>query len=270
MTEPYHPTPSAADLRRRLMSKRSQLICIRCALPMVILMFGGLTLAGFIDPLSPAAGPASIAHTYRIHTDRIRVGLAISFLGFILIFPFGAAIAAQTRRIETNPVWSYTQIAGMASGSLIFILPWCCWMTAAFRPARDASQIQLLNDLGWIIFTFSFVAFTAWNWALGGAILTDTRERSIFPRWAGYYNIFVGISFVPDIFVVFFKRGPFDWRGVIPYWEPFAVYGIWILVMMVLTTKAINREADEAAEVEPRWPVGSQPGRAEPALAHGA
>ena len=162
-------------------------------------------------------------------------------------------------------MWSYTQIAGMASGSLIFILPWCCWMTAAFRPARDASQIQLLNDLGWIIFTFSFVAFTAWNWALGLAILLDVREKPIFPRWVGYYNIFLGIAFVPDIFVVFFKTGPFDWRGVIPYWQPFAVYGIWILVMMVLTTSAIHREAEEANAVESS--LGDLVSESPPALA---
>jgi hypothetical protein len=235
-----------------LLSRRMQLLCVRTAVPMVLMLFGGLTLAGFIDPLSPNDPAHVIAHIYRIHTDRIRIGLAFSFLSIIFMFPFGSAVAAQARRIEgAAPVLTYTQIAGLASGTLIFILPWCFWETAAFRPARDASQILLLNDVGWIIFTFSFVAFTAWNWALGLAILTDVRELPIFPRWAGYYNILVGISFVPDIFVVFFKTGPFDWRGVIPYWEPFAVYGIWILVMMVLTTNAIKREAEEADAVTP-------------------
>jgi hypothetical protein len=251
------------------MSRRMQLICVRGALPMVIMLFGGLTLAGFIEPLSPRDGANAIAHIYRIHTDRIRIGLAFSFLSIILLFPFGAAVAAQSRRIEgASPVLTYTQIAGMASGSLIFILPWCFWEAAAFRPERAATQIQLLNDVGWIIFTFSFVAFTAWNWALGLSILSDRRATPIFPRWAGYYNIFVGITFIPDIFVVFFKTGPFDWRGVIPYWEPFAVYGVWILVMMVLTVRAINREAEEASE--PPWPVAEHPGHAEPALAHGS
>jgi hypothetical protein len=216
---------------------------------MVILHFGGLCLSHFIMPLAPNDGADAIAHVYRTHTDRIRFGLAISFLSIILIFPFGAALTAQARRIEgASPVLAYTQIAALASGSLIFVLPWVCWMTAAFRPERAASDIQLLNDLGWLIFTFSFVAFTAWNFAIGMAILSDTRKRPVFPRWLGYYNFFVGLAFMPDLLVPFFKTGPFDWRGVVPYWFPFAVYGVWILVMMVMTVKAINEQAAEAAE----------------------
>jgi hypothetical protein len=235
---------------------------------MVILLFGGLALSGFLMPPSPAASAASIAHTYRTHTDQIRIGLAVSFFSIILLFPFGAAIAAQTRRIEgAAPVLSYTQIAAMASGSLIFVLPWVCWMTAAFRPERSASEIQLINDLGWLIFTFGFVAFTSWNFAVAAAILSDTSKKPVFPRWVGYYNIFVGVTFIPDIFVVFFKTGPFDWRGVVPYWFPFAVYGIWIIVMMVTTTKAIDQEAEDVASTD--WPVSEPLTRQDVALAHG-
>ena len=268
MSELQAALPGAALTRpRQLMSRRTQLICIRTAVPMVLLLFGGLVLAGFIQPLSPHSSAASIAHDYRVHVHRIRFGLALSFLSIILFFPFGAAIVAQTRRIEgASPVLSYAQIAAIGSASLVFVLPWVCWMTAAFRPERAASQIQLLNDLGWMIFTFSFVAFTSWNFVLGLAILSDTSATPIFPRWVGYYNFFVGVTFIPDILVPFFKTGPFDWRGVVPYWFPFAVYGIWILVMMVMTTRAINRQAELPAS---EWRVSEASGRDQPVLAHG-
>jgi hypothetical protein len=263
-----HTTP-AVRRQNPETTRLLQLVWVRTAIPMVIMLFGGLTLAGFMEPLSPFAPAHVIAHIYAIHTNRIRFGLAISFLSIIFMFSFGSSVIAQARRIEgAAPVLSYTQLAGLASGTLIFILPWCFWEVAAFRPARDASQIQLLNDVGWIIFTFSFMAFSAWNWALGAAILTDRREKPVFPRWAGYYNIFVGISFMPDICVVFFKTGPFDWRGLIPYWGPFVIYGIWILVMMVLTGRAINQEAAEAKE-ELAWTAsGTTANVPEPVLAH--
>src|ERR1700704_2491824 len=117
----HQPTSGAPGFReRQLMSRQMQLVCVRTAVPMVILLFGGLTLSGFIDPLSPHDGAAAIAHIYRIHADRIRIGLAISFLSIILMFPFGAAVAAQSRRIEgAAPVLTLTQVAGMASGSLV-------------------------------------------------------------------------------------------------------------------------------------------------------
>jgi hypothetical protein len=251
------------------MTRATSLLCIRAAVPMVILLFGGLSLSGFIYPLSPNAGAHEIAQHYRDHTDRIRFGTALSFLSIILIFPFGAAIAAQTRRIKSASLaLTYTQVAAMASGSIVFVMPWVCWMVAAFRPERGDGDILLINDLGWLFFTFSFVAFTSWNFAIGAAILADTDKRPVYPRWLGYYNIFVGLVFIPDILVPFFKTGPFDWRGIVPYWFPFAVYGVWILMMMVWTTKAINQEAEGT---EPERPVnGVPPVREDPVLAaHG-
>ena len=71
---------------------------------------------------------------------------------------------------------TYTQIAGLASGSLIFVLPWCFWEVAAFRPDRAASQIQLLNDVGWIIFS--------WQIKIHGSLLGLVRVRlGLIPRY---------------------------------------------------------------------------------------
>jgi len=248
MTVLEHPPTAGDQLReRQLMSRRMQLLSVRMAIPIVLLLFGGLAFSGFITPPAPASGADEIARMYRDSNTEIRLGTAFSFLSIILFFPFGAALVTQARRIETSPVLSYAQIAAIGSASIVWVMPWVCWMTAAFRPGRAASEILLLNDLGWLFFTFSFVAFTSWNWCLGLAILTDTRERPIYPRWAGYYNLFVGMTFVPDLLVPFFKTGPFDWRGVVPYYFPFAVYGVWIIVMLVLTVKAIKVEDAENA-----------------------
>lgn len=240
----------ASDYReRQLISERTQLICVRCAIPMMLLLFGGLGYSGFLTPPAPFASAETIAREYRENTDQLRIGLAVSFFSIILFFPFGAALSAQARRIEgASPVLAYGMLAAIGSASLIFVLPWVCWQVGAFRPERGVEDIQLINDLGWLIFTWGFVAFTSWNFMLGLAILSDTRKEPIFPRWAGYYQFFVGLVFVPNILVVFFKSGPFSWRGVVPYWFPFTIYGIWIIVMMVLTTKAIKKQAQEPPE----------------------
>lgn len=221
-----------------------QLVSIWSGIPMVILLFVGLwPIAGFIPPLHPSASALEIANTYRTEGGMIRVGLAISFLSIILLFPFGAAIAAQTRRIEGSlPTLTYIQVAGLASGSLIFIIPWVCWIVAAFRPERLDSDILLLNDLGWMTFVLSFVAFFAWLAAIGVAILSDESKKPIYPRWAGYLNLFVAISFFPDILIPFFKSGIFSWAGLFPFYLPFATYFIWILVMIWLTDKAIKND----------------------------
>jgi hypothetical protein len=169
-------------------------------------------------------------------------------------FYFTTAIAGQTRRIEGRaPVLTYLQLGAIGAGVMVLILPWCFWEAAAFRPLRDASGIYLLNDVGWIIFTFAWPPFTAQLFAIGLSILCDTRTKPVYPRWLGYFNIWVALTIVPDNMVVLFKHGAFDWRGFFPYWFPFILWGVWALVMMVMTTKAINQEASEDPLVDDGW-----------------
>ncbi|NKI16043.1 hypothetical protein HCU74_01295 [Spongiibacter sp. KMU-166] len=217
------------------------LACILTGIPFLIMLFGGSwAIADFIPAHSPSASAEVIAAFYRENVLAIRFGLALAFLGFSFILPIGSVIAAQTRRIEgVSPVLSNIQIASFSSGSLVFITTWICWLTAAFRPERDDQLIYLLNDLGWVFFVTTFIAYTVWNFAIGIAILFDNREEPIYPRWVGYFNVFVGVSFVPDICTPFFHTGPFAWDGIFTFYIPYFTFFIWVLVMMWSTSKAI-------------------------------
>jgi len=235
------------------MSQQVQKLCIWAGVPMIALLLGGMLLAGFLFPPSPAATADEIARMYRDHQTRIRFGLMISFFGIIFLFPYGAAISAQTRRIRSaGRLLSYLQNSALASASVVFILPWVLWLTAAYRPARPATEIQLLNDVGWMMFVFPLAAFCAWNWAIAVAILTDRRTPPVYPRLVGYYNIFLGLSFVPDALIIFFKSGPFTWAGVITYYLPFVWFGIWMIAMMITTSRAIDQDPELAADAPGR------------------
>jgi hypothetical protein len=242
------------------MNRRIRLLCIRSAIPLLILMFGGLIFAGFIVPIPPSHNAAQVVAQYTEDSFRIRAGLVLSFMGVLFLLAFGAGIAGQTGRIRHHPpALTYLQIAAFAAGSLIFVIPWVCWQTAAYRLDRAPSEILLLNDLGWMSFVFPYIAFTAWNFAIALSIFCDTSDRPVYPRWLAYLNIFVGLSFVPDQFIPFFKTGVFAWNGLIPYWIPFVIYGIWILVTMIMTVKAIRRE-----EEEERAALGEEPAAPSP------
>lgn len=224
--------------------RKVHIACLWSGALMVVLLFlGSWPIAGFIPPHHPWSTAAEIAEIYRTDTLSIRLGLALSFLSITLILPFGAAIAIQTRRIEGDrPILSYIQIAAFSSGTMAFVVPWISWLTAAFRPERADTEIYLLSDFGWIFFVTFFIMFSAWNIAIGVAILIDQRKVPIFPRWLGYFNIFVAISFVPDICTPFFKNGPFSWEGIFPFWIPYAVYFVWIWTQMFYTHKAIMKD----------------------------
>src|SRR5262249_1687807 len=156
------------------------------------LLFGGLIYSSFMVPVPPSDTADQVAQIYRTRTSAIRLGLAVSFAAVIPLLLFCAAIAAQTRRLRPAPSGLiYAPVASFGAGSLIFVIPWVCWETAAFRPERQISETMLLNDLGWMSFVLPYVAFTAWLIAIGVAILVDTGKDPVYPRWLGYFNIFV-------------------------------------------------------------------------------
>src|SRR5262245_30052533 len=94
------------------MNRKIRLLCIRSAIPLVLLLFGGLIFSGFIVPIPPSNTAAQVVAQYTEDAFRIRLGLVISFTGILFLLAFGAAIAAQTRRIENlPPVLTYMQVA---------------------------------------------------------------------------------------------------------------------------------------------------------------
>jgi hypothetical protein len=237
------------ELEAVRLNRRVRLFMVRSGIPILFLMFGGLIFAGFIVPIPPSNNAAAVVAQYTEDNFRIKAGLVISFMAVIFLLAFGAGIAGMTKTIKGVPSALISmQTAAYAAGSLIFVIPWIMWQTAAYRLDRAPNEIMLLNDLGWMSFVFPYIAFTAWNFAIAACIFCDRAETPVYPRWMGYFNIFVGLSFVPDQFIPFFKTGVFAWNGLIPYWIPFVIYGIWILLTTIMSVKAIRREeAEEAA-----------------------
>lgn len=79
--------------------------------------------------------------------------------------------------------------------------------------------------------------------ALSVAIFSDRRAEPLFPRWFGYFNVWVALLLLPASAIIFFKTGPLAWTGVIGFWIPAAVFGVWYIVMTVILLRAISAEA---------------------------
>src|SRR5205823_5941670 len=127
-----------------------------------------------------------------------------------LLVPFSAVITTQMKRIEgeRSPV-SYTQLVSAGLLSLEFIMPLMVWQTAAYRPTlRSAELIQMLNDMGWLMFVGVISSAVVQFGSIGVVLLSDERQARVFPRWAGYFNVWVALLVVPAGVVPFFKHGP--------------------------------------------------------------
>jgi hypothetical protein len=85
----------------------------------------------------------------------------------------------------------------------------------------------------------------------GAAILMDTREKTIFPRWFGYHCILVGTLLTPGTFNVFFKHGVLAWDGLLSFYEPIITFSIWLVVAPIMLNRAVDHQLAEEVAAPP-------------------
>jgi hypothetical protein len=207
-------------------------------------------LAKFIPPPAPSMTPEQLVAFFSEGVNRTRLGLVISLFACALLVPFCAVLAAQMRKMEgVRSVLAQTQLV---SGGLLcveFLLPFAVWQTALYRiPQRSPETIQMLNDLAWMMFLGIISSACVQVAALGVAVLLDKGAVPVFPRWFGWFNIWVSLVWVPAAIIPFFKTGLFAWNGVGAFWIPFLILALWFVITTVLLLRAIN--VDEAEEKE--------------------
>jgi hypothetical protein len=83
---------------------------------------------------------------------------------------------------------------------------------------RDPADTQLLNDLEWLIIIPAFPTLLGQFLGLALGTLADRSPRPVYPRWVAYFNIWVGLLFVPGGVSYFFRTGPFAWCGLLAFW----------------------------------------------------
>lgn len=221
---------------------RNQLFCAWAGIVSLVLFVVGLwPVAQFFPPHPPSASANEIAAIYQLHPDQIKIGLVLLVVSATLYGPFCVAITLQMKRIEGEfPAMALTQLVMAAVNVVILMLPMLIFMTIAFRPDRTPELSQLLNDFGWLLFIMPFGPACVQSVVIGLTILSDRREQPVYPRWVAFVNFWIAVLFLPGALVPFFKHGPFAWNGLFGWWIPASIFGIWYLVMVPMTIKAIK------------------------------
>ena len=199
-------------------------------------------VAGFVPPHLPMASAADIAAFYQNDPSRIRTGLLITSFAATLWIPWAAALSTQMKRMG-NPVLADTQLGCGIATSVFVILPIFVWMAAAYRPERNPELLLFFNDFAFIMFVGLVPPAYFQITCVGIATLFDKSRKPVFPRWVGFFNIWVALLTLPGGLVIFFKDGPFAWNGMIAFWLPMVVYGIWYPTMFMVLRRAIHEEA---------------------------
>ena len=222
-----------------------QKLCAWSGIGFVLLFVLGMwVLAGMVPPPSPAADAATVGAFFSDNASGIRLGMLVAMIASGLYLPWTAVLTLQMKRMQgVSPVLPLVQAISGAVVTLILLIPVMLWATAAFRVDRSPELILLLNDFAWLFILMTFPAPTVQVFAVGLSALLDKSVDSVFPRWVGFVNLWLGTLFLPGGLIVFFKTGPFAWDGFIAFWIPFAAFGLWFLVMTPVLLRAIRRQA---------------------------
>ena len=232
------------------MTKRIQLLCAWSGPAVVVLTLIGFLIAGVLPlPLGPDDTTEKVVNFYG-HDTRVAAGLVIATLGLCLVFPLIALIGVHMLRMEgRTPILTFLQLITGAATGVLLVMPMILMTIIPFRPDRSPELTVTLNDISWLLFLTPIGPFIIQNLAIGTAILSD--RTGILPRWVGYLNLWVALSFVPDVLAFFFHSGPFAWRGIFIFWLAFVAYAVFLIAMGLVLRKAVKDSPDTAPVERP-------------------
>jgi hypothetical protein len=235
------------------MNPRTQRFCVWAGVAFTSLFaIGFWPVAGLMPPPAPGMSPEQLTRLLVEHGTRIRIGLQICIVASALFFPFVALISVYIKRIEgqDSPL-AYAQLAAGTGSTLVFVFPLMNMQSAAYRAERGPAIVQAISDMSWIPFVGLLCVPMMQNICLALAIFSDRTPSPVFPRWAGYFNIWVGLSFVPAVLLVFVHSGPVAWNGILSWYLGAVAFFSWVVVMAVLLLRAIRQreQAERAAAI---------------------
>lgn len=212
-----------------------------------LLFLGIWPLAQLFPPLAPDMPSADVAAYFAEHQTGIISGSILIQASSALFFLFAAAIAVLLKKIEgKSSPWTYAFMMIVAYGFVTVYFSGLMFIAAAYRPNYSPEITNMLADLGFFLFVGAAIPAFVQNVITGAAILGDKRAQPIIPRWVGYMNLWTGLLFLPGCVIGLFKVGPFAWNGVLAFWVPAVIFGIWFNIMIWAMLRAINRDAQGA------------------------
>lgn len=231
------------------MNIRNQLICAHSA-PVWALCtgIGFFFMTGWLPPLSPALPFEELRANLTPDDTLMRLGLALA--AFISPFFLGLAVAigVQLRRLEGEyHVFSNLQLCCAAVGVLALQFPAFFWLAITYRPDLPEGVVMVFNDLSWFLLLGAAGPAVLQNFAIGICILGCKPNSEIYPRWLGYFNIWIALLLLPGLVIPFVKSGPFAWNGVFGFWMVANGFFAWFLLNYGLTLRAIYRQRDQVS-----------------------
>lgn len=214
-----------------------------------IYFFGYAFLMKFFPPPPPSLSAEDVVQLYAEHNTRFRIGVVLALIcgGFNQFWT--VVIAAQMVRDEKGvPVWAIMQGTAGTLGTALFFLPPLFWGVASFSIGRDPGLTLLMHELAFLTFITPVCMFPLQAIPIAVICLSKKEDEyhSAFPRWLGYFSLWMTISAEAGVAALMFKSGPFAWNGLFPFWLPLSIFGFWIGAIIFMILRALKRQEQSA------------------------
>lgn len=223
--------------------KNIELFSLWCGIAYVVLIFIGFwLLAGFLPPHSPYAEAAEIQKFYDANRSGIRAGMVLEMFAAAAFIPFTAVMAHYIAQVEGKVgILTISQIMGGMGNVMLTFYPAMWWLIASYRADIPPDILRFANDAGWLQFVGGLTPFYPILISIAVTAFVDRRPVPLFPRWVGYLNLWITVLFWPGLIIFFVKSGPFAWNGLLAFWLPLFVLGLWFAVMTYWLRRAVLR-----------------------------
>lgn len=211
---------------------------------LVLYVVAFVGIARFVPPPSPAMSADEVARLFAEHRFGIRVGMVLSLVFSTFLFPFFAIISVHIGRIERGRLLAMVQFGGATLLVVYFQLCSMIWITATFREELGDEAVRMLSDFGWLTFVMVFPAYVFQLACVAIASFIDRSPAPVWPRWAGFLNLWIAFSGAGGGLAVFFKTGPFAWNGAVGFYLPVGAFVVWLFVMTHLMLRHSRRHTD--------------------------
>lgn len=167
-----------------------------------------------------------ISEYYGKYQSDISIGMiGCTFVGLIYM-PWSCLLASMLREEDGSlSVFSLMELSGgLLTGWLLAFCPAMWAACAIYATSVDPMIIKFMHSLTWYIYDCTFMITTVQLTGLGVYTILN-KKQTLFPAWAGWCSIAVGIIFLPLLLVPFVADGPFAVGGS---WNFFIVFGTWL------------------------------------------
>lgn len=166
-----------------------------------------------------------VSEHYGKYQTSISIGMAMSTVIGLLYLPWTCLLASMMKETEGGSnVLSNMELMG---GTLTaWLLAFCCaiWLVCATQVNVLAAEvIYAIHAFTWYIYDMTYMITTIQLTGLGLWTIFN-KKQTMFPVWAGWAAIAVGIIFLPLTLIAYVPDGPFAVGGV---WNFYIVFGTW-------------------------------------------